>query len=263
MMTPKLYILILSLFIFTNVDAQKNKISGEIEYEQLKITTSGEKKETYTLHFNSEESYYEEDIFEEHKKKTVRKMDGTSVHQPRDDNNPQFFLLNNTGELYFSEFNISKHLFSKENDDYNVDWTITDEIKKIGKFECQKAIGEFRGRTYHAWFTSEIALGFGPWKLNGLPGLILEAYDTDDYISFTAKRVSVLSNNRDSYDYMQLRKSKMNFESALSIQELLIEKEVLIEEYFETLSARLPKGVGPLKIDKNCKDCGDSLEIFE
>jgi len=60
-----------------------------------------------------------------------------------------------------------------------------------------------------------------------------------------------------------MRTSELNFEDAMTIDELLVEKAALIEAYFETLSARLPKGVGPLKVDKNCKDCGDPLEIFD
>jgi GLPGLI family protein len=60
-----------------------------------------------------------------------------------------------------------------------INWEIKKETKKIGRFNCQKAIAEFRGRTYEAWFTLEIPVPTGPWKLHGLPGLILEAYDSD------------------------------------------------------------------------------------
>jgi GLPGLI family protein len=57
-------------------------------------------------------------------------------------------------------------------------WSITEERKKIGEFECIKAISKpFRGRVYEAWFTPEIPISDGPWKLCGLPGLILEAED--------------------------------------------------------------------------------------
>ncbi|MDT0691201.1 GLPGLI family protein [Salegentibacter sp. F188] len=58
-----------------------------------------------------------------------------------------------------------------------IDWELKKRTKKIGNFKAKKAIGEFRGRTYTAWYTTEIPLPYGPWKLQGLPGLILEAYD--------------------------------------------------------------------------------------
>lgn len=63
-----------------------------------------------------------------------------------------------------------------------IDWKISGETKKIGDFHVQKATTEFRGRNYTAWFTVDIPLPYGPWKLQGLPGLILEAYDTNKEI---------------------------------------------------------------------------------
>lgn len=70
-----------------------------------------------------------------------------------------------------------------------INWLISNEHKKIGQFNCQKAEAKFRGREYSAWFTTEIPLPYGPWKLNGLPGLILEAYDTDKEVYFYFKSV--------------------------------------------------------------------------
>lgn len=70
-----------------------------------------------------------------------------------------------------------------------IDWEIQNDTKKIGNYECRKAVAKFRGREYTAWFTFEIALPYGPWKLQGLPGLILEAYDTDKEVYFYFKNV--------------------------------------------------------------------------
>ncbi|WP_438711934.1 GLPGLI family protein [Aquimarina muelleri] len=58
-----------------------------------------------------------------------------------------------------------------------IKWKLEKETKKIGNFKTYKAVGEFRGRTYTAWYILEVPLPYGPWKLQGLPGLILEAYD--------------------------------------------------------------------------------------
>jgi GLPGLI family protein len=64
-----------------------------------------------------------------------------------------------------------------------IDWEIKPEYKTLSDLRCQKAVGYFRGRTYTVWFTEAIPISFGPWKLRGLPGLILEAKD-DTYRYF-------------------------------------------------------------------------------
>lgn len=65
----------------------------------------------------------------------------------------------------------------------NFDWKLLNEYKKIGKYNCQKAIVKKYGRTWIAYFTNEIPLPFGPYKFNKLPGLILEVSDEKkDYI---------------------------------------------------------------------------------
>ena len=64
------------------------------------------------------------------------------------------------------------------------EWEILPEIKKIKDFEVQKATTSFAGRDYIAWFTPEIPIAEGPYKFNGLPGLILEIADTNEHWVF-------------------------------------------------------------------------------
>ena len=52
--------------------------------------------------------------------------------------------------------------------------------------KCNLATTKFRGREWKVWFTEEIPVSLGPWKLGGLPGLILKADADDDFIKFTA-----------------------------------------------------------------------------
>lgn len=56
-----------------------------------------------------------------------------------------------------------------------INWEITDSTKNIIGYDCQLAIGNFHGRRWLSWFTTDIPLQDGPWKLAGLPGLILAA----------------------------------------------------------------------------------------
>lgn len=56
-------------------------------------------------------------------------------------------------------------------------WIIQKEKTTILGYLAQKATCTFAGRKYVAWFTSEIPLSLGPWKFNGLPGLILKVED--------------------------------------------------------------------------------------
>ncbi|WP_448529991.1 GLPGLI family protein [Raineya sp.] len=75
-------------------------------------------------------------------------------------------------------------------------WQITQEKKKIEGYECFKAISKpFRGRTYIAWFCPEIPIPDGPWKLCGLPGLILEAQDEKGEVKFIAQKVELQTQN--------------------------------------------------------------------
>ncbi len=55
-------------------------------------------------------------------------------------------------------------------------WTIVeDSTANVHGYECVMAESDYHGRHWKAWFTPEIPMPFGPWKLHGLPGLILKA----------------------------------------------------------------------------------------
>jgi GLPGLI family protein len=63
------------------------------------------------------------------------------------------------------------------------EWNIvSDSVKKIAGYECIMAKGKQCGRDFTVWFTPDIPVNCGPWKLWGLPGLIVDANSNDGYI---------------------------------------------------------------------------------
>ena len=64
-------------------------------------------------------------------------------------------------------------------------WVLHPEHKRFGLYDCRRATGMFHGREYEAWYTLDIPIPSGPFKLGGLPGLILEARTTDGSADFT------------------------------------------------------------------------------
>lgn len=65
-----------------------------------------------------------------------------------------------------------------------IDWKILKDTTSFSGIHCQKATTHFKGRNWIAWFATEIPFQSGPWKLNGLPGLIIEAYDEKKEVKF-------------------------------------------------------------------------------
>jgi len=65
-----------------------------------------------------------------------------------------------------------------------MDWKISSDTATFGGLHCQKATTHFKGRDYTAWFCPDMPLHVGPWKLNGLPGVIVQAYDAKKDVQF-------------------------------------------------------------------------------
>lgn len=74
-------------------------------------------------------------------------------------------------------------------------WQLKSDTITILSYLCHKATCHFKGRTYEAWYTLEIPRSEGPWKLTGLPGLILKAKDRGETYIFECTGVEQCRNN--------------------------------------------------------------------
>ncbi len=71
-----------------------------------------------------------------------------------------------------------------------INWQINGDTAGFGGLHCEKATCHFKGRDYTVWFCPDLPLHLGPWKLNGLPGVIVEAYDATGDVRFTFEEVA-------------------------------------------------------------------------
>lgn len=67
-----------------------------------------------------------------------------------------------------------------------IQWEISDSTKTVLGYNCVMATANYHGRDWTTWFAPDIPLQEGPWKLTGLPGLILEASESTGQHSFVA-----------------------------------------------------------------------------
>lgn len=65
-----------------------------------------------------------------------------------------------------------------------IKWTTSQDTLTINTLHCQKATTHFKGRDYEVWFCADMPFHAGPWKLNGLPGLIIQAADSKKEVIF-------------------------------------------------------------------------------
>lgn len=57
-------------------------------------------------------------------------------------------------------------------------WILEEGDTTILGYTCKKASCTFRHRSWKVWYALDLPFSEGPWKLDGLPGMILKAEDT-------------------------------------------------------------------------------------
>ena len=75
-----------------------------------------------------------------------------------------------------------------------IKYNLTGLSKKINNFNCQQAKFSLNGRKYSVWFTPDVEINFGPLKLNGLPGLLIEVYEETNKVKLTFNSMNKLTN---------------------------------------------------------------------
>ncbi|MCS4303975.1 GLPGLI family protein [Chryseobacterium sp. BIGb0232] len=59
-------------------------------------------------------------------------------------------------------------------------WSVEKEFLNINGMNCQKAVARYKGREWEAWFSKDYPISDGPYKFNGLPGIVVRIKDIDN-----------------------------------------------------------------------------------
>ncbi|MGC5746595.1 GLPGLI family protein [Chryseobacterium sp. NFX27] len=72
-------------------------------------------------------------------------------------------------------------------------WKIENDFKKINNMNCQKAVVDYKGRQWEAWFSKDFPVNDGPYKFSGLPGLVVSVKDSENDHSFDLIQIKKIS----------------------------------------------------------------------
>lgn len=174
-MKPFLYLIILS---FSALHAQQTDWV-QIEYTQI----LGSQITNAKLLYNTNESVY---YFG-----NVSKIDTTSFNMTYvvTDDIGAVIYKNQKEQKLFTRIASKKEVVLITDDFPNLNWTLSNETKKIADFTLTKAFADFRGRKYIAWFSEQLPGRNGPLKMGGLPGTILELETEDGFLNVTFDRI--------------------------------------------------------------------------
>lgn len=151
-------------------------------------------------------------------------------------------------EMLFFD-NIMRNTFLVKDNYADLNWKITQESKTIAGYNCLKATTNYRGREWTAWFTPEIPLSFGPWKLHGLPGLILEAQDATKRYTITAVKIENSKDNIVSRDFASLIATKNK--QPISLQQFLKDRDEASDNLDREIERRINGTVNTVKAPRN------------
>ena len=233
--------LILFLFLILSVKgtAQENKTTDlSLTYEVLQ---NGELKIGHLFKTGTQSIFYYQNERASSSSEKQEVIDGETVYKAtlRSGNKISGNIETNmvdrsmfSSENLYKNGTYSQYVVSEKMND--ILWKLSAEEKKIGNYLCKKATTTYKGRNYTAWYTLQVPLLFGPWKLHGLPGMIVEAYDAENFISFKLTAIQV---KKQSLVYTPLDRT-----SAIDCKALFLLKSNQANEIKKKIQTKLPRG---------------------
>lgn len=205
-----IFSLVLTVLICLNFSAQGNRFIYEYQFRIDSTKTDSLKKEFVNLDIFPTKSYF----YGQASFANDSIVNNSIIEQRKSTPNHISF------SSHVEEWNIS-YLIEKSYPDFkttwftNIEqtnmiveetpvfkWNILPETQKIENYNCQKATTNFGGRVWEAWFSKDLPFPDGPYKFNGLPGLIVKLEDKTKSHQFLLKGNKKLRAEDHSWDYI-------------------------------------------------------------
>ncbi|HCN49456.1 MAG TPA: GLPGLI family protein [Chryseobacterium sp.] len=186
-----LFLLSLSLFSAQNYRfvyeyKMKNEIySDSLVTDYMALDTDGKKSYFYNLTKYERDSAY-----------AVNKNFGT-LFKKGYDRNLSYLIEKNFSKKTIRFYDKFKSVDLVTTDNEVPVWKIEKEFAKINNMNCQKAVADYKGRIWEAWFSKDYPISDGPYKFSGLPGLVVKVRDKE---------------NQHQFNLIQIKKMKTMFD---------------------------------------------------
>ncbi|MDO4229386.1 MAG: GLPGLI family protein [Capnocytophaga sp.] len=244
----------IALLLTITIQAQTN-IWYDITYKvDIDFGMPAEKKSK--LVFNTTEAYYTEESpmpkssDNDDRKVTIQGMATRGIEE--------VFVTDLKNKKFIVKHKINNVFYWVEDKLFPIEWKIDRKAKAtILGYQCFKAMGVFRGRQYTAWFTEDIPTKFGPWKLNGLLGLVLEVSDAVGEVSFAVERIEQLKNL--DAKIFNLTDNQSDYKK-VTLQEYVAIQKKNKSEIFRVHIAKLPRNAKVTEIKENDQNSGYELK---
>jgi GLPGLI family protein len=244
-----IFILITLIFFQTSLlkaQSDNKHLFGKVIYERILSFDNQPESTVFTLLFAPKSSYFADN--------TAQQKEATNlVSTSNEDSDVSFNIkFNGVKSIILTDFEKdsitsqvslfrdgSQKTYLVRETIPKINWNLIAEYKVVGQLKAQKAIGIFRGRKYTAWFTNEIPVNFGPWKFNGLPGLILEISDDKNEVAFFAKSYNIpFNNSKKIFDDIKFD----SFNEKVKLPQYIKLESAEVDEVINTILSKLPRG---------------------
>ncbi len=178
----------------------------EIYNTILQVGSSRAKFWDYAAFANDSIQYFADDASSDIKKEYENRIYKSNFFEPT------IYQNEPKGKITVNDVMTNYFTYTEGKDTFK--WSLSSDTLTICGNLCKKATTTYGGREWSVWYTTAIPSAYGPWKLSGLPGLILLAHDSENIHTFSA--ISIRQNSVPIYSDINFQRIKTNREKFIA-----------------------------------------------